>query len=135
MEKNEKAWYVAERTELMSGLFLQELGARNSLRTGPEPAPLDYVAIFGTDDLKLRIIGVEVKSTEKHLNGQFRFQARADRVKALQSANVPILILVVNVKHNEIYYGWAKDIEETQGTALISRCSPTPKARWPVFTT
>lgn len=98
-----------QRAETLAHLFLQDLGA--SVWTAHEEiGPLDSIAVYLTVDKKLCLFGVEVKATEQAPDREFRFQGRPETIHALRHSNVPVLFLVADVKHNELYYGWASDI-------------------------
>jgi Holliday junction resolvase-like predicted endonuclease len=111
VEKRTKAWYVGERAELLARLFLQDLGAAVWATVQDEKnGPFDAIATFFTDDEKTRITAIEVKATEQPVGEEFHFQASLKSIRALQHSNVPVLFLVVDVKHNQVYYGWARDV-------------------------
>jgi uncharacterized ParB-like nuclease family protein len=111
VEKRAKAWYVGERAELLARLFLQDLGAAIWTTVQDEKkCPFDAIATFFTDDEKSRITAIEVKATEQPVGEAFHFQALLKSIRALQHSNVPVLFLVVDVKHNQVYYGWARDV-------------------------
>ena len=110
MEKREKG-YVRHRGELLTQLFLQELGASVWATVGGEnAAPFDWIASFVTDDQKSRITAIEVKATEIPVGKEFHFQAELKSIRAVQHSNVPVLFFVVDVKRNEVFYGWARDV-------------------------
>jgi len=106
MTKTEqKPWYVADRGELLAQVFLQDLKPVSVARGGKDGG-VDYLATFKTPNQGLRVIAVEVKATERPVKDNYSL--KADLVSRLSTANVPVLILVVNVKSNEIYYTWAR---------------------------
>jgi Domain of unknown function (DUF4365) len=109
MEKRQKP-YIGQRAELMAQLFLTELGANVWATDDGGGGPFDLIAAFHTEDRKLRISAIEVKSTEQPVGKEFHFQANPKAIRALQHANVPVLFLVVDVKRNELFCGWASDI-------------------------
>jgi hypothetical protein len=110
MEKREKPWYVGERAELLARLFLQDLGASVWAPAQDEYRPFDAIATFLTYDEKPRITANQVKATEQPVGEEFRFQADPKAIRALQHSNVPVLFLIVDAKHNQVYYGWARDL-------------------------
>src|SRR5215469_15291605 len=103
MEKREKPWYIGERAELLARLFLQDLGASvwTTVQDGKN-GPFDAIATFFTRDEKTRITAIEVKSTEQPVGKEFRFQTHLKSIRALQRSNVPVLFLVIDVKHNQV---------------------------------
>jgi len=113
MEKASKL--KLRRAELMAQLFLQDLGA--SVWSTGERGPFDFIAVFRTADHKLRIVAIEVKASE-HVSGtKFRFQASREQAHAVRHSNVPLLVLVADVKSNKLYYGWAADIRTQESGA------------------
>jgi hypothetical protein len=94
----------------MAQLFLTELGANVWTTDDAGSGPFDLIAAFHTADKKLRISAIEVKSTEQPVGEDFHFQANPKTIRGLQHANIPVLVLVVDVKRNELFWGWASDI-------------------------
>jgi hypothetical protein len=110
MERREKD-YVWQRAELLAQLFLQELGASVwGAVLADKKGPFDAIASFVTDDQKSRITAIEVKPTEQPVGKEFRFQEKRKAIRALQHSNVPVLFLIVDVKRNQLFYGWATDV-------------------------
>lgn len=109
MEKREKA-YIYQRAELMAQLFLAEIGASVWKTGDARGGPFDFIAAFHTEDRKLRISAIEVKATELPVGKEFHFPANPKTIQSLQHANIPVLFLVVDVKRNELFCGWASDI-------------------------
>ncbi len=105
IEKSRKTWYVADRGELLAQLFLTDLNPM-SVSHGTKDDPFDYTVTFASPDGVLRLIVVEVKATERPIKEKYAF--RADVIRRLASVNVPVLLLVVDVKNNAIYYTWAR---------------------------
>jgi hypothetical protein len=111
MEKREEPWYVGRRAELLALQFLQELGASIwAVAEGAKDRSFDAIASFLTKDQQSRIAAIEVKSTQQPVGKEFRFQENLKYIRASQHSNVPVLFLVVDVKQNQVYYGWARDI-------------------------
>lgn len=107
--------FMGQRAELLAQLFLQD---RASVWTANRDTGLfDAIAVFHTGDKKLRLIAVEVKATEQPVGKEFRFSARPEAIQPLGHANVPVLFLVVDVKRNEIFYGWASEIRTSNAAA------------------
>jgi hypothetical protein len=104
-DKNRKTWYIGERGELLAQIFLTDLNPINVNRSG-ENDLFDYMATFAAPNGMLRLIAVEVKATERPIKDKYAF--KADLIRKLSSINIPVLILVVNVKSKAIYYTWAQ---------------------------
>jgi hypothetical protein len=130
MEKRAEPWNVVrQRGELLANLFLEDLGASVWVMKGREDVgPFDLIAFFPTDEQKLRVAGVKVRATQEPVGKEYRFQAGPETIRALQHSNVPVLILVVNVKRNEIFYGWAREVRcesssSAKGKQKIAYCT------------
>jgi hypothetical protein len=117
-EKKRKTWYVGDRAELLAQIFLEDLNPISVSRDVAWPMPrgseqinlFDYTVTFAAPNGTLRLIAVEVKATERPIKDNHAF--KADVIRKLASINVPVLILVVNVKNNAIYYAWARTAAE-----------------------
>ena len=80
----------------------------------------DYMAFFTKPDKSPVAIAVEVKTTERGVNGRYAFPSA--QLNRLFHANLPVLILVIDVKNNEIYFNWIKDaVSAEQADALPDR--------------
>ena len=115
--------FKPQRAELLAQLFLQDLGAGVWTARG-DMGPFDSIAVFQTDEKKLRMIAVEVKSTEQPVGQEFRFKASPGTIRSLHHSNVPVLFLVVDVKRNEVFFGWASDIRFAEAS-LRTRAAAT----------
>jgi hypothetical protein len=102
--------YVYERAELLGALFLDDLNPAFVVRA-PSNSPLDFIVAFTSPDHGLKIIGVEVKGTQTPVKHVFSFIARDTWISSIRSANVPVLLLVIDAKMNEIYFGWGEKLE------------------------
>lgn len=105
--KETQARYVAKRAELLAEEFLLELGATYVGSLQDSDIGLDYVAFFPKGNETTKIIAVEVKSTEQSIKN--RFPLKSKLLKRLINLNIPALLVVIDVKSNEIYFTWAKD--------------------------
>ena len=102
-DKKRKTWYVGDRGELLAQIFLDDLSPISVSRSGDNNL-FDYTVTFAAPNGTLRLIAVEVKATERPIKDKYAFSL--DLIRKLSSINVPVLILVVNVKDNAIYYTW-----------------------------
>ena len=107
MRKESRTWYLVQRGALLAQEFLLELGARYVASLEDVDVGLDFLAFFPKDDETDKIIAIEVKATEQELNG--RYTMPASHLVRLQTMNVPTLIIVTDVKRNEIYFSWAHE--------------------------
>jgi hypothetical protein len=111
MEKRERADFVARRAQLLARLFLQELGASVWVTAGDDgEEPFDSIAAFLTKDQRFRIIAIETQGTELPVGKEVKFPARLKWIRALQHSNVPVLFFVADVKRNQLFCGWARDV-------------------------
>jgi hypothetical protein len=119
MEKRAKRSNVVQRrAELLANLFLEDLGASVWAMSGPENVgPFDRFVAFLTNGPKLRVAGIKVRATQLPVGKEYRFRAGLETIRALQHSNVPVLFLVVDVKRNEIFCGWAKDVRYESASA------------------
>jgi hypothetical protein len=84
-----------------------------------EKGPFDSIAVFHTKEKKPRLVAVEVKATDQPVDKEYRFPAQPKTIVALRHSKVPVLILVVDVKRNEVFYGWAFAIRTSDVPAKI----------------
>lgn len=112
MSKSEP-WYVGRRAELLAEEFFWELGARFVADMTQSGVPIDHLAFFTGDDEAVQVIAVEVKSTETPVQDRFPFPTRV--IARLQRLNIPSLLLVVDVKHNEVYFAWGSEAARPSG--------------------
>lgn len=85
----------------MAELFLQELGAEFVARPSAE-AGYDFFVGFTNAEGGFNLAAVEVKATERPVPPHFRVQKRLFR--RLANSNIPVLLLVADVKENRLYY-------------------------------
>ena len=113
---------MARRGELLAEQFL--LGLKPDYVTEMPGSDLgfDYIAFFTKPDKAPVAVAVQVKTTERGINGRYAFPAA--QLSRLFHANLPVLILVIDVKNNEIYFNWIKDaVSAEQASALDNRVS------------
>lgn len=104
MTKQSKTNQVLLRGELMAELFLQGLEPKFLAEANLANLPFDFFVGFSNSKGGVNTFAVEVKATENDIRSKYRL--RADVYKALAYSNIPVLLLVVNVKDNLIYYSW-----------------------------
>jgi hypothetical protein len=101
MTGRDKSELLGRRGELLAELFLQELGAEFVARPTAELG-YDFFVGFNNPDGGLNIAAVQVKATDRPVQSRFAVQKRLYR--RLANSNVPVLLLVVNVKENRLFY-------------------------------
>jgi Domain of unknown function (DUF4365) len=101
MSDRAKADMVGRRGELLAELFLQDLGAEFVAKPMADLG-YDFFVGFNNPDGGVNIAAVEVKATDKPVHSRYRMQRRLFR--RLANSNIPVLLLVVNVKQNQVFY-------------------------------
>jgi PAS domain-containing protein len=98
-----RAELVARRAELTAELFLQDLDPVFVAQPSPDLAFHFFVG-FTNPRRGINLTAVEVKSTERQVHDRFPIHKRL--YQRLANSNIPVLILVVDVKQNRLYYSW-----------------------------
>jgi hypothetical protein len=111
-----QAFQVAHRGELLAELFLQELNpvfvAKSTQDVG-----YDFVAGFTNRQKGINTFAIEVKSTAQPIKGKFPLSTV--KIPRFGETNVPVMLLVVDVKHNEFWYAWVQAaLLEATGSAM-----------------
>ena len=91
---------------LLAQEFLFELGAI-SVDLASQKLGFDYLAVF-RDDRSSKIIAVEVKATEDDITGRYRLNRSS--YYRLRETNIPVLLVVVNVKQNRLFFEWISQL-------------------------
>lgn len=107
-KKNTTSYIVARRGELLAEQFLLELEPKQVSSLQNQDIGFDYIVFFTKADGSTSTVAVEVKSTEKEIIGG-RYSLPTSSIEKLLNSNLPVLIIVVNVKSNEIYFNWIRD--------------------------
>jgi hypothetical protein len=103
--KNEytHAGMVEHRAELMAELLLQDLRPTFVARA-ERTLGYDYFAGFPNAKGGVNVTAVEVKATDQPVPALLPIDRRTyDR---LAHSNIPVLVLVADVKQNRLFYGW-----------------------------
>lgn len=101
MKDRAKAEITGRRGELLAELFLQDLGAEFVARPTVDLG-YDFFVGFNNSDGGLNVAAVEVKATDRPVDLHFPVQKRVFR--RLANSNIPVLLLVVDVKENRLFY-------------------------------
>ena len=103
----EVPWYVTKRGELLTKEFLFELAPKQAIYTGDHADHLfDYMALFLKPDGSPVMIEIAVKATEEEIEGVYPF--KVSDLEKFKNSNIPVLILVIDVKRNKLFLNWAK---------------------------
>lgn len=101
----------------MAELFLEELEPEFISRPTSPDLGYDFLVGFLNERRGINTIAIEVKSTERTPAGRIPIARHTfDRIA---HSNIPGLLLVADVKQNQMYYAWLKAGERT-GTANVS---------------
>jgi hypothetical protein len=103
MNELSDATYIGRRGELMAELFLQSLEP-SFLSRPPNEVGLDFLVGFVNTGGGTNTFGIEVKSTDKELSTSYSLNRKT--YKRLLSSNIPVCLLVADVKRNKLYYSW-----------------------------
>lgn len=98
---------TGRRVELMAELFLHGLKPRFVAQATMSDFVFDFFLGFSNSQGGINICAVEVKSTERPLKGHYIM--RAKQYQILANTNIPVLLLIVDVKENVFYYVWPRD--------------------------
>jgi hypothetical protein len=101
MTDRQKAELLGRRGELLAELFLQDLGAEFVARPTADLG-YDFFVGFNNREGGVNIAAVEVKTTERPV--QQRFPLQRQLFRRLAYSNIPVLLLVANVKENRLFY-------------------------------
>ena len=97
---------VAQRAEIMAELLLQELGPHFVARNAGVDSGYDLFVGFDNPKGGVNMVAVQVKATAQPVKGRFRLQRK--HFDMLANSNIPVLLLVINVKQNEFFYALLK---------------------------
>ena len=122
MSDRPKAELLGRRGELLAELFLQELGAEFVARPTADLG-YDFFVGFNNSDGGVDIAAVEVKATERPVQHRYPVQKRL--FQRLANSNIPVLLLVVNVKDNRLFYALPSSYEPGEGSDANTVSLPT----------
>jgi hypothetical protein len=107
--RTEVPWYITKRGELLTKQFLFELAPDDLIYTGDHPEPLfNYMALFLKPDGSPITIAITVKATEEEIKGVYSF--KVSELDKFKKSNIPVLMLVINVKRNQYFLNWADNV-------------------------
>jgi hypothetical protein len=114
---------VARRAELLAELFLQELKPEFVARSSADFG-YDFLVGFRNPRDGINNVAVEVKSTEQPAGKQYPISRRLYDQWAY--SNIPVLLLIIDVKENRYYYAWASpDVSSGAGDSKTLRVELT----------
>ena len=104
---------VGYRGELMVELWLQELDPVFVARPTNE-LPYDFFAGFRNNRGGINSVAVEVKASERPISGRFPVDRQVYTRWA--NSNIPVLLVVADVKQNRLYYAFPSPDEVGSAT-------------------
>lgn len=119
MSSPSNAALIGRRGELLAELFLTDLGAK--VTRFPFDGP-DYLVLLENKEKGLQLMTVEVKAIERPLPEKFAANTRI--VEWAAKSNIPLLLLVVDVKQNKLGCAWldevARELPRRAGSQQVS---------------
>jgi hypothetical protein len=98
---------VGRRGELLVELFLEELSPAFLVQS-TEDFAYDYLAGFTNRNGGVNTFAVKVKATEQPIR---QFRLPRSEYTQLASSNTPALLMVADVKHNQLFYARIEQAE------------------------
>ena len=121
IEQKNKAWYIARRGELLAQEFLLELEPCSLSPMQDLDLGIDYMAFFQKADGTIVVTAVEVKATEREIKDRYSYSSA--QAKRLLSMNIPVLILVIDVKATTVYFNWIRNAISSDQREMLDKTS------------
>lgn len=119
IEQANKAWYVARRGELLAEQFLLELKPNYISPMQGLDFGIDYMAFFSKSDGTPIAIAIAVKATQQEIKGHYLLSS--SQAQRLLNSNLPVLIIVIDVKSNNTYFNWIREAIPAEQKASLHR--------------
>jgi hypothetical protein len=103
MKPSYRLAFIQRRSELMAELFLQQLDPLVLARPTNDLG-FDFLITFKNRKGGTNTFGVQVKGTESEVSHLFSIDKSLYR--RLTLSNIPVFLLVADVKRNVLYFGW-----------------------------
>ena len=113
---------LGRRGQLLAELFLQDLKPQHLLEVTTPRAAYDYFVGFKTKSGATVTIAVEVKATQHPVRDHFMLITTRSHLDTLTRSNLPVLIIAVDVKKNQLFFSWASDIDPHKSSELRNHC-------------
>ena len=94
----------SRRAELLAESFLTALNPKFIAKTPASDVPYDYLVGVAGKNGSVQTIAVEVKKTEGPLK-RYNFK-KYNEVAMARKTNLPVMMLVADIKHNDVYLNW-----------------------------
>ena len=102
----------------MAELFLQDLNHCFVARNISPDFGIDFFVGFKNPQGGVNLVGIEVKATQQPVNGRFQFPR--EKYNFLANFNIPVLLLVVDVKENRFYYSELDPIDSDSEQRFVT---------------
>lgn len=101
-DKRETLQIAERRATLMAELLFQDLGAKFVAQPDSEEIPFDYLVGFSNPQGGVNTLAVEIKARQRPVTG--RFEIEIQKAAVIANSNLPVLLLVIDAKHNQFWY-------------------------------
>jgi len=98
---------IIRRGEMLAESFLEDLEPDYIARATDDKFLYDFVIGFANSEDGVNLCGVEVKATESIPDGGFELPTAT--LERLAHANIPSLLLVIDVRRGEVFTSWPAD--------------------------
>jgi len=98
-------WIDAQRAESLARLLFAEIPDCAVSKVRPGEEPYDFLLSILSPP---RQLAVEVKATRATPQGCFRLKYALGTLQKIKRLNMPLLLFVIDVVAENIYYGWIK---------------------------
>lgn len=103
----------------MAELFLQELEPEFVAQSTADDFAFDFLIGFANKDGGVNTYAVEVKATDKPIKDTYRVPR--ELFNRLTHSNIPLILLVVDVKQNALFYAWpSQDGDVTPSVSTVA---------------
>jgi hypothetical protein len=119
MSTTTRTHLIERRAELIIELFLQDLSPTYLARSDHDFG-YDFLVGFSNPEGGVNTSAVVTKATEQAVKDNVPFPK--NRYEELSHSNIPVLLLVANVKTNQLYYAWltSQQTKGREGAQMIS---------------
>ncbi len=102
-DRSSRAQLLERRGELLAEVLFQDLGAEFVARPAADLG-YDFFVGFNNPDGGVNIAAVQLKATDRPVEPRYPVQKRLFR--RLANSNLPVLLLVADVKENRLFYAF-----------------------------
>lgn len=110
--------YIERRADILAEMFVRDLNPKFIFQANLQRAVWDYMAAFQTKKGRLVNITITVKATEKPIPGTIIFVMSSGRANQIVNSNLPVLLLLVDVKTSAVAWNWISEATVTSASRL-----------------